>query len=169
MESLFIAAGEIGTIRSLVCAAGVLIKGFVEDLAVDEWEGSIRVNLTGTFLCCQQAFRAMKTAGSGGCIVTISSLSGVYATEKWPGLAGYNASKSGIVGLTESLALEGKPHKIVAICVSPGAVDTKMLRDANPDLRPGLGPDDVGTFIAELLDIDLRPMSGANVPLFSNL
>ena len=75
----------------------------------------------------------------------------------------------GIVGLTESLALEGKPHKIVAICVSPGAVDTKMLRDANPDLRPGLGPDDVGTFIAELLDIDLRPMSGANVPLFSNL
>ena len=77
---------EVGTIRSLVCAAGVLIKGFVEDLAVDEWEGSIRVNLTGTFLCCQQAFRAMKTAGSGGCIVTISSLSGVYATEKWPGL-----------------------------------------------------------------------------------
>ena len=71
VESLFIAAGEIGTIRSLVCAAGVLLKGFVEDLAVDEWEGSIRVNLTGTFLCCQQAFRAMKTAGSGGCIVTI--------------------------------------------------------------------------------------------------
>ena len=73
-----------------------------------------------------------------GRIVTISSLSGVYATEKFPGLAAYNVSKYGVIGLTEAIAVEGKEHGISAICLSPGAVDTEMLRRANPALRPGL-------------------------------
>ena len=81
----------------------------------------------------------MRPAGEGR-IVTIASLSGVYATEKFPGLAAYNVSKYGVIGLTEAIAVEGRPHGISAICVSPGAVDTQMLRRANPDLRPGLTP-----------------------------
>lgn len=168
IDALLLAAEEIGTIGILVCAAGVLVKASFDEITSDQWERSLAVNLTGTYLCCRGAFRAMKQARTGGQIVTISSLSGIYATEKWPGLAAYNASKSGLVGLTESLAVEGRDLGIAAICVSPGAVDTRMLREANPDLRPGLGPDDVGRLIADLLRIDLLPMSGANIPLFSN-
>jgi NAD(P)-dependent dehydrogenase (short-subunit alcohol dehydrogenase family) len=108
------------------------------------------------------------TEAEEGRIVTIASLSGVYATEKFPGLAAYNASKYGVVGLTEALAVEGKKHGISAICVSPGAVDTEMLRRANPDLRPGLTPEDVAELILALLDSPLVPASGANIPLFSN-
>jgi NAD(P)-dependent dehydrogenase (short-subunit alcohol dehydrogenase family) len=125
------------------------------------------VNLRGTFLCCRAAFVAMSAAGEGR-IVNIASLSGVYATEKFPGLAAYNVSKYGVIGLTEAIAVEGKEHGISAICLSPGAVDTEMLRRANPALRPGLTPDDVAELIVALLDSPLAPASGANIPLFSN-
>ena len=109
----------------------------------------------------------MRDAG-GGRIVNIASLSGVYATEKFPGLAAYNVSKYGVIGLTEAIAVEGKGLGISAICVSPGAVDTQMLRRANPELRPGLTPDQVANLIVALLDSPLVPASGANIPLFSN-
>src|SRR6202044_2456326 len=101
---------------------------------------------TGAFLCARAAFAAMRDGG-GGRIVNIASLSGVYATEKFPGLAAYNVSKYGVVGLTEAIAVEGKELGISAICISPGAVDTEMLRRANPDLRPGLTPADVAKLI----------------------
>ena len=52
--------------------------------------------------------------------------------------------------------------------MSPGAVDTQMLRRANPELRPGLIPDQVASLIVALLDSPLVPASGANIPLFSN-
>ncbi|MGH3401770.1 MAG: SDR family oxidoreductase, partial [Streptosporangiaceae bacterium] len=152
---------------SLVCAAGVLTSVPFADTTTAIWNQTLAVNLTGAFLCCRAAFTAMQPAGEGR-IVTIASLSGVYATEKFPGLAAYNVSKYGVVGLTEAVAVEGRPHGISAICVSPGAVDTEMLRRANPDLRPGLTPADVAELIVALLDSPLAPASGANIPLFSN-
>jgi NAD(P)-dependent dehydrogenase (short-subunit alcohol dehydrogenase family) len=167
VERLFAEAGEAGAPVALVCAAGVLTSVPFADTSNAVWHETIGVNLTGAFLCCRAAFTAMRAAG-GGRIVTIASLSGVYATEKFPGLAAYNVSKFGVVGLTEAVAVEGRPHGISAICVSPGAVDTEMLRRANPDLRPGLTPADVAELIVALLDSPLAPASGANIPLFSN-
>ena len=64
--------------------------------------------------------------------------------------------------------MEGKEHGISAVCLSPGAVDTEMLRKANPALRPGLTPDDMGELIVALLQSPLASVSGANIPLFSN-
>jgi NAD(P)-dependent dehydrogenase (short-subunit alcohol dehydrogenase family) len=109
----------------------------------------------------------MRAAGEGR-IVNIASLSGVYATEKFPGLTAYNVSKYGVIGLTEAIAAEGRAHGISAICISPGAVDTEMLHQANPELRPGLTPGDVAELIVALLDAPLAAASGANIPLFSN-
>jgi len=123
------------------------------------------VRLTA-IVSCQTAL--LVSANGGGRIVNIASLSGVYATEKFPGLAAYNVSKYGVIGLTEGIAVEGKEHGINAICLSPGAVDTEMLRRANPALRPGLTPADVAELIVALLDSPLAAVSGANIPLFSN-
>jgi NAD(P)-dependent dehydrogenase (short-subunit alcohol dehydrogenase family) len=167
VERLFDVARAEGPVEALVCAAGVLTPAGFTDTTAEIWEDTLRVNLTGAFLCCRAAFAAMQ-AGGGGRIVNIASLSGVYATEKFPGLAAYNVSKFGVVGLTEAIAVEGKPLGISAICVSPGAVDTEMLRRANPALRPGLTPAQVGALIVALIDSPLVPASGANIPLFSN-
>jgi NAD(P)-dependent dehydrogenase (short-subunit alcohol dehydrogenase family) len=168
VERLFAACDELGPLSVLVCAAGVLEKAEIPDITEESWRATLDTNLTGSFLCSQQAFTRMRSAG-GGRIVTIASLSGVYATEKFPGLAAYNVSKYGVVGLTEALAVEGRDHGISAVCISPGAVDTEMLRSAAPHLKPGLGPEDVGRLIVSLLDEDLAPISGANIPLFSNM
>jgi NAD(P)-dependent dehydrogenase (short-subunit alcohol dehydrogenase family) len=167
VERLFAAAQGAGTPTALVCAAAVLTSALFADTTVEMWQQTLGVNLTGSFLCCRAAFTAMRSAGEGR-IVNIASLSGVYATEKFPGLAAYNVSKYGVIGLTEAIAVEGREHGISAICVSPGAVDTQMLRQANPDLRPGLTPGDVAELIVALLDSPLAPASGANIPLFSN-
>ena len=150
-----------------MCAAGVLRSAPFEQITPATWAETLDVNLTGSFLCCRAAFIAMRRARDGR-IVNIGSLSGVYATEKFPGLTAYNVSKYGVIGLTEAIAVEGKAHGITAICVSPGAVDTQMLRQANPALRPGLTPGDVAALIVALLDSPLAAASGANIPLFSN-
>jgi 3-oxoacyl-[acyl-carrier protein] reductase len=167
VERLFAAVHEVGPLAALICAAAVLTPAPFEETTPQIWEQTLAVNLTGTFLCCQAAFGAMRAA-DGGRIVNIASLSGVYATEKFPGLSAYNVSKYGVIGLTEAIAVEGREHGISAICISPGAVDTEMLRAANPALRPGLTPEDVGRLIVELLDGPFAAASGANIPLFSN-
>jgi NAD(P)-dependent dehydrogenase (short-subunit alcohol dehydrogenase family) len=164
---LFAAAGGIGPLGALVCAAAVLTSAPFAETTSAMWRETLEVNLTGTFRCCRAAFTAMVPAGEGR-IVNIASLSGVYATEKFPGLAAYNVSKYGVIGLTEAIAVEGREHGISAICLSPGAVDTEMLRRANPALHPGLTPADVAELIVALLDSPLVPASGANIPLFSN-
>ena len=167
VEALFATVEELGGPAALVCAAGVLRSEPFAQITPETWRETLDVNLTGAFLCCRAAFLAMRRAGEGR-IVNIASLSGVYATEKFPGLAAYNVSKYGVVGLTEAIAVEGREHGISAICLSPGAVDTEMLRRANPALRPGLTPADVAELIVALLDSPLAPASGANIPLFSN-
>jgi NAD(P)-dependent dehydrogenase (short-subunit alcohol dehydrogenase family) len=167
VERLLAAVERVGQLAALVCAAAVLTPAPFEETTQEMWEQTLGVNLTGAFLCCRAAFGAMRAAG-GGRIVNIASLSGVYATEKFPGLAAYNVSKYGVIGLTEAIAVEGREHGISAICVSPGAVDTEMLRKANPALRAGLTPEDVARLIVVLLDGPFAAASGANIPLFSN-
>jgi NAD(P)-dependent dehydrogenase (short-subunit alcohol dehydrogenase family) len=164
VEALF-ARADGATV--LVCAHGVLERALLEDTTPELWRHTIDVNLTGSFLVCRRAFASMRAAGEGR-IVTFASLSGVYATEKFPGLSAYNVSKYGVVGLTEAIAVEGRDHNISAVCVSPGAVDTEMLRRAAPHLNPGLKPDDVGRLVVGLLEGEFDAMSGANIPLFSN-
>jgi NAD(P)-dependent dehydrogenase (short-subunit alcohol dehydrogenase family) len=167
VDTLFTIAEGIGRPTALVCAAGLLTRVPFEETTRQIWEETLGVNLTGAFLCCRTAFAAMRRAGEGR-ILNIASLSGIYATQKFAGLAAYNVSKYGVVGLTEAIAVEGKAHGITAFCVSPGAVDTAMLRQANPDLRPGLTPTELAALIVALFDKPWAAASGANIPLFSN-
>jgi NAD(P)-dependent dehydrogenase (short-subunit alcohol dehydrogenase family) len=149
----------------LNCAGVVAVKPFVE-MDAATWDRVLSTNLRGTFLCCQHAFRAMAT--DGGVILNISSLSGVKGVEKFPGLSAYNVSKAGIASLTEILAVEGKPLHIRVAAVSPGAVDTDMLRQAAPHLHAGMTPEEMAEILLFMADDSGRVLSGTNLEIFSN-
>jgi NAD(P)-dependent dehydrogenase (short-subunit alcohol dehydrogenase family) len=148
------------------CAAILAVRPFA-DLDAATWDQVMAVNLRGSFLCARAAFRAMQR-GAGGHILLVSSLSGVRGPEKFPGLAAYNVSKAGVLALSEILAVEGRPHGIRVNCVSPGAVDTAMLRQAGHGLRAGVTADEVGAFLAWLCQPAARLLTGANVEIMSN-
>jgi len=135
---------------------------------VATWDSVIGVNLRGIFLCCREAFQIMAKQQQG-IIINMSSLSGVKGVEKFPGLSAYNVSKAGVAGLTEILAVEGKPYNIRVCAVSPGAVDTVMLRQAAPHLKAGMTPDDMAEILLFLADDSGRMLSGSNIEIFSNL
>lgn len=157
-----------GRVDALVnCAGIVAAKPFVA-MDAATWDSVINVNLRGTFLCCREAFRVMAEQRAGGVIVNLSSLSGVKGVEKFPGLSAYNVSKAGVASLTEILAVEGRPLNIRVCAVSPGAVDTEMLRQAAPHLRPGMTPGDMAEILLFLVDDSGRMLSGTNIEIFSN-
>ncbi len=168
VQALFQQAKETyGRVDVLVnCAGIVAVRPFVE-MDMTTWDQVIAVNLRGTFLCCREAFRIMTTQHQG-VIVNISSLSGVKGVEKFPGLSAYNVSKSGVAGLTEILAVEGKPYNIRVCAVSPGAIDTEMLRQAAPHLKAGMTPEDMADILLFLADDTGKMFSGSNLELFSN-
>ncbi len=156
-----------GRIDILVnCAGVVAVKPFLE-MDSETWDRVLGVNLRGTFLCCQQAFKSMAAQG-GGVILNISSLSGVKGVEKFPGLSAYNVSKAGVASLTEILAVEGKPLNIRVAAVSPGAVDTEMLRQAAPHLRAGMTPEELAEILLFMAGESGRVLSGTNLEIFSN-
>jgi NAD(P)-dependent dehydrogenase (short-subunit alcohol dehydrogenase family) len=161
------AKSAYGRVDILVNSAGIVaLRPFV-DMDTETWDKVIAVNLRGTFLCCREAFRIM-SAQNGGVIVNISSLSGVKGVEKFPGLSAYNVSKSGVAGLTEILAVEGKPYNIRVCAVSPGAVDTEMLRQAAPHLKAGMTPEDLAEILLFMVDDTGRMLNGSNIELFTN-
>jgi NAD(P)-dependent dehydrogenase (short-subunit alcohol dehydrogenase family) len=148
------------------CAAIVAVKPF-EQLDTQTWDRVIAINLRGTFLCCRAAFEAMISQKSG-VIINISSLSGVKGVEKFPGLSAYNVSKAGVAGLTEILAVEGKPHNIRVSAVSPGAIATEMLRQAAPHLQADMTPEELAEILLFMADDSGSKLSGTNIELFTN-
>jgi NAD(P)-dependent dehydrogenase (short-subunit alcohol dehydrogenase family) len=166
VDDLCRAACALGALRVWVNCAAVLDKVPFADMTPERWRRTLAVDLDGVFHGCAAAFRAMR--GHGGVIVNIASLSGVANVEKFPGLSAYNVAKAGVIALTEAVALEGREHGIVCICVSPGAVDTGMLRAAAPHLHPGMTPDDAAAIITWLTTPAAAPLSGTNIPIFSN-
>ena len=167
VERIAEAADGAGRLAVWVNNAATLERAPFADLELETWRDVMRVDLDAVFLCCRLAFRRMAAAG-GGVIVNIASLSGVQNVEKFPGLTAYNVAKAGVIALSEAVALEGRVHGVRCVCLSPGAVDTEMLRRANPALRPGVTPDDVAAIIAWLVTPPAAPLSGTNIPIFSN-
>lgn len=156
-----------GAVTVLINNAGTLEPHPLAAMPPPALDATIATNVRAAFLCSQAAFLDMKSAG-GGRIVNVASLAGVARMEKFPGLSAYTAAKSAIVGLTESLAVEGRPHNITAICVAPGAVDTTMLRTALPGLQPGATPAEIARVIVFLGSDEATPLNGLTIPLLTN-
>jgi len=156
------AAGRLPRLDALVNNAAVLVPRAFAELTAVEWDQTLRAGLRSAFLCSRVAFRQM---GRGGSIVMISSLSGVAGAEKFPGMAAYVAAKSGLAGLTEALAVEGRPLGIRVNAVSPGSVDTPMLALSGAPQTPALRPEEVARVAGWLASPESAPLSGANLRL----
>jgi len=155
------AFGRLARLDALVHCAAVLVKAEVRELTAAEWDLQVSASLRGAFLCAREAFLRMEPGGS---IVLVSSLSGVLGAEKFPGMSAYVAAKTGLAGLTEALAVEGRPLGIRVNAISPGAVDTPMLKIAGVE-GPRLQPVEVARIIAWLCSPESSPLSGANLRL----
>jgi len=116
-----------GRLDVLFNNAGVSAPGVaLEDITVDQWRSVVDANLTGAFLCTQQAFRLMKTQQPrGGRIINNGSIS---AHAPRPNSAPYTATKHAITGLTKSTALDGRAFDIACGQIDIGNADTDMAR-----------------------------------------
>jgi 3-oxoacyl-[acyl-carrier protein] reductase len=133
---------KLGPVDVLVNDAGILVRGLAEETSPAAFREVLDVNLTGAFLCARAVIPGMKARGRGR-IVNVTSISGTIGT---PEAGAYNASKWGLVGLTKCLAEELRPHGVQCVAVSPGSVDTEMLRKT--PFAPEMTPDDVARVVA---------------------
>jgi NAD(P)-dependent dehydrogenase (short-subunit alcohol dehydrogenase family) len=117
---------KFGRVDILVNNAGIAhFKPFLE-LTEEDWDRTIDINLKGYFLCAQTVAKEMVKQKSG-VIVNIASIAMGQVGVGFPTLVHYCASKGGIVGMTEALALELAPYNIRVNAISPGLIDTPMV------------------------------------------
>jgi NAD(P)-dependent dehydrogenase (short-subunit alcohol dehydrogenase family) len=116
---------ECGRVDVLFNNAGVFGRSVpVEDMSLEQWQEVVSTNLTGSFLCARQAFRAMKDQHpQGGRIINNGSVSALVPR---PHAVAYTASKHAITGLTKALSLEGRPYRIACGQIDIGNAATDL-------------------------------------------
>lgn len=124
---------EIPSLDVLVNNAGMDFYKLVQDTSFEEWKRVMEVNAGGAFLCAKYAVEKM--LDKGGSIVNVSSV--------WGQTGGsmesvYSASKGAIIAFTKALAKELAPMNITVNCVSPGAIDTDMMKRFNDETKKAL-------------------------------
>jgi NAD(P)-dependent dehydrogenase (short-subunit alcohol dehydrogenase family) len=150
----------LGPVDVLVNDAGIVERGLAEELPPAAFREVLEVNLVGAFLCARAVIPGMK-ARRRGRIVNVASISGTLGTA---GGSAYNASKWGLLGLTKCLAEELREHGVQCLAVSPGSVDTEMLKKT--PYRPDMTPEDVARVVVFAALDAPDAMTGANVEVY---
>ena len=163
-----------GKIDILVNNAGIAdFKNFLE-LKEEDWDRTIDINLKGYFLVAQAVAKEMVKRKSGA-IINIASVAMGQVGIGFPSLTHYCASKGGIVGMTEAMAIELAPFNIRVNVISPGAIETPMVDPLKADKKTieallaripmkRMGkPEEVSNLVLFLASESSSYMTGANV------
>jgi len=119
-----------GRLDILVNNAGIFKAKPALELTEGEWDETLTINLKGQFLCAQRAAKEM-AKNKWGRIINISSVASGSTGIGFPGAAHYTASKGGIIGMSETLAIEWAQYGITVNAIAPGAIDTPMVDSAH--------------------------------------
>lgn len=120
-----------GRLDIMVCGAGVRPVAPIMETSMKDWELSLRVNMTGVFLCGRAAARRMLPSKSGS-IVVIASIN---ATRGVATLGAYNASKAGTIGIINTMAAEWGPLGVRTNGIAPAQVETQMIAEQVGEIR----------------------------------
>ena len=168
VEALFAAVrGKFGRLDFLFNNAGGNVPGTpLEDLAYEDWMRVVQVNLTGSFLCAQQAFRMMKAQQpQGGRIVNNGSIS---AHAPRPDSAPYTSTKHAITGLTKSLSLDGRKYDICCGQLDIGNAATPMTQRMQRGVKQANGTTEVEPTM-DVAHVGNTIVMMANLPLDANI
>jgi NAD(P)-dependent dehydrogenase (short-subunit alcohol dehydrogenase family) len=155
---------EFGRLDLLFNNAGANVPGTpFEELTAEQWNAVVAVNLTGSFLCAQAAFRMMKEQSpQGGRIINNGSIS---AHAPRPDSAPYTATKHAITGLTKTIALDGRKYDIACGQIDIGNAATPMTQrmqrgvkqaDGRVEVEPTMNVDHVGDAIVHMASLPLE-------------
>ncbi len=155
---------EFGRLDLLFNNAGVFVPGTsIEDVALEQWNAIVATNVTGTFLCTQEAFKIMKKQDPrGGRIINNGSIS---AHVPRPGSAAYTASKHAVTGLTRATSLDGRKYDIACGQIDVGNAATEPMErvkqgvpQANGAIaaEPTMDPAEVGRAVAYMASLPLE-------------
>ncbi|OIN91466.1 hypothetical protein AUJ42_01885 [Candidatus Collierbacteria bacterium CG1_02_44_10] len=160
-----------GKLDILANNAGIAPVATSIDQTTDEqWDSIININLKGQFLCAREAVKVMKP---GSKIINTASIASGGVGGGFGGLASYVASKGGVVGLTEDLAVDCGSKGINVNAVAPGIIETDMTKEfiGNPDVAKGFiahipkgrfgKPEDIGAAVAFLASDEADYITGA--------
>lgn len=169
VQNLFAKTKEaFGRLDVLFNNAGVNAPGgiLLEDLSVDQWQAVVDTNLTGPFLCTQEAFKLMKAQEPmGGRIINNGSIS---AHAPRPNSIAYTATKHAITGLTKAAALDGRKYDIAVGQVDIGNALTEMARK----MTTGVPQADGSNKVEAVMDVDnvaTTVLHMANLPPEANV
>jgi NAD(P)-dependent dehydrogenase (short-subunit alcohol dehydrogenase family) len=143
-----------GRLDVLVANAGVGYFASVDQLTEAQWNEIMDTNLTGVFFSIRASLPALKK--SKGYIITIASLAG---TNFFAGGSAYNASKFGLVGFTQAVMLDLRPHGIKVSTIMPGSVATEFNdRQVSESDTWKIQPEDIGKLVVDLLTMNPRTL-----------
>jgi acetoacetyl-CoA reductase len=164
-------AKDVGPVDVLLNGAGITRDATFRKMSADDWLAVINSNLNSVFNVTKQVVDGMVERGWGR-IVTLSSVNG---TRGQFGQTNYSAAKAGVSGFTKALAQEVVRKGVTVNCVSPGYVDTDMVRAIRADVRQSIidgipmgrlaQPEEIAALVGFLASDDAAYITGANIPI----